>query len=140
MSDEDLSSTMFSGEQPSDAQTQRLVQFLVSDPYFQVQIISQIESDQDAQWFSGLSQEAKVRFLTIVTSIPPSELENDESANQLVQKLLADEEIGAALRAQYGDDVNSEILRSAESVVVSSASGAHHHLSKVAAHLLARNW
>ena len=51
-----------------------LMQFMVSDPFFQTQLINQISEQPNNDWLKGVSKDAQIRFLKIVTSIPPSKL------------------------------------------------------------------
>lgn len=75
--------------------------------------------------------------MQIVTSVPVSQLEDEATANGLVEKLLNDSEIGPALKEQYGDDFNASDLLASEGLISSRATNAHLSLSKFASHLRA---
>jgi hypothetical protein len=51
-----------------------------------------------------------LRFLKIITSVSPSKLENPKIQSQVARKLLKDPEIGPALKAKFGDDVEGEFF------------------------------
>lgn len=69
-----LSAAMKSGKQPNDKQMKMLMQFMVSDPFFQTQLINQISEQPNNDWLKDVSKDAQIRFLKIVASIPPSKL------------------------------------------------------------------
>lgn len=54
---------MQSGQQPNDKQFQKLMSFMIHDPYFQNDLIEQITKSEDSEWIATLSKDAQVRFL-----------------------------------------------------------------------------
>lgn len=80
----------FSGQGLNDDQEQKVSSFLIKDPFYQAQIINDIESNEETSWFKDLSQDAKARFLTIITSVPKSQIDNGKSSKQVISQLQAD--------------------------------------------------
>lgn len=98
-----------------------LMQFMVSDPFFQTQLINQISEQPNNDWLKGVSKDAQIRFLKIVTSIPPSKLSDQKTMNAIVKRLVNDKEIGPALTKKYGKNIPTELLSGLQAGISSGA-------------------
>lgn len=102
---------------------------MIADPFFQTQLIEAVKQDPENKWFGNLNKAAQLRFLRIVTEVTPTQLQNPKIQNRIVNKLKADKEIGAALKAQYGDNLDAKLIAEISSNLKPVAT---HHAAAVA--------
>ena len=108
---------MASGNPPTDDQLKILMQFMVGDKYFQKMLIADISKQPENDWLAKVPKEAQIRFLKVVTSIPASKMSNPRIMNAVSARLLADKDIGPALKKKYGKNVPAAALANVQSSV-----------------------
>lgn len=110
-SDPELSKALFSGSDLNEDQALKFANLMLRVPYFQDQLIAAVSSKPDDAWIANLPKKAQVRFVRIITSVKPSQLEDEKVQSKLIKKLLKDKDIGPALKAKFGDDVDAEVIK-----------------------------
>lgn len=130
MRDNSLRKVFTEGGQPNDIQLQKIVGFMINDEFFRAKMIKDMIASEGNEWIGDLSESAQIRFLRIITSVPPSKLENDKVMKTVINRLLKDKEIGPALKNKFGNDVSADEIKNILSEVGTDAvSVAAHHAS-----------
>ena len=90
MRDNSLRKVFTEGGQPNDIQLQKIVGFMINDKFFRAKMINDMIASEGNEWIGDLSEGAQLRFLRIITSVPPSKLENDKVMKTVISRLLKD--------------------------------------------------
>ena len=109
----------------TSVQLKKLIGFMRNDPFFQNQLLDGIIATPGNEWVSSVSKEAQIRYLKIITDYTPEQYEKQSILKAVVNRLKADRELGPALKAQFGDNFDTESFKQIASQVQSSASISH---------------
>ena len=90
MRDNSLRKVFTEGGQPNDIQLQKVVGFMINDEFFRAKMIKDLIASEGNEWIGDLSEGAQIRFLRIITSVPPSKLENGKVMKTVINRLLKD--------------------------------------------------